>query len=582
VSFFGELRRRNVFRVGIAYLAVVWVLIQVADVVLPNVGAPGWITEALIYSSALGFPLALTLAWFYELTPEGIKASADTDAVEAVKSTGRKIDFAIIGLLVLAVGVLLVRSPLEDQALVLSNSVAVLPFDNLSPNADDAYFALGMHDTILNELARLKDMNVIGRTSVLAYADGQTPISEIAEALNVETVMEGSVQYADGRILVTAQLIDPITNTHLWSANYDREFADIFAVQADIATNIANALEAEFSLEEQESIEKVPTDSPAAYGLYLRALISTNRESYVPDLNQAIALDPDFAIAYVERAARSLPRLIGLMTNTASDEALEVERSITEDAERALTLDPTLGGAHAVLAGVHWANWRGADAEQAFQRALELSPKNVNVLTLYGEFKVRRYEYAEAIRLIRQAIELDPNNLYPLSELGAANRFSSDWDASAAILREIANREPSQLGNIGWNLGMAFVEASRGNAAEALTRLQVVEQVGTERVDRLAQLALGYLLAGSPDDAVRIFTQFEERAIRERISDGWWALAYVAVGNYEEALQRIESAVSERVTLDQTPLFLLSSNSWGDPELDTPEFRELLDHLWID
>ena len=582
MSFFGELRRRNVFRVGIAYLAVVWVLIQVADVVLPNVGAPGWITEALIYSSALGFPLALTLAWFYELTPEGIKASADTDAVEAVKSTGRKIDFAIIGLLVLAVGVLLVRSPLEDQALVLSNSVAVLPFDNLSPNADDAYFALGMHDTILNELARLKDMNVIGRTSVLAYADGQTPISEIAEALNVETVMEGSVQYADGRILVTAQLIDPITNTHLWSANYDREFADIFAVQADIATNIANALEAEFSLEEQESIEKVPTDSPAAYGLYLRALISTNRESYVPDLNQAIALDPDFAIAYVERAARSLPRLIGLMTNTASDEALEVERSITEDAERALTLDPTLGGAHAVLAGVHWANWRGADAEQAFQRALELSPKNVNVLTLYGEFKVRRYEYAEAIRLIRQAIELDPNNLYPLSELGAANRFSSDWDASAAILREIANREPSQLGNIGWNLGMAFVEASRGNAAEALTRLQVVEQVGTERVDRLAQLALGYLLAGSPDDAVRIFTQFEERAIRERISDGWWALAYVAVGNYEEALQRIESAVSERVTLDQTPLFLLSSNSWGDPELDTPEFRELLDHLWID
>ena len=272
MSFFGELRRRNVLRVGIAYLAAAWVLIQVVDVVVPNLGAPAWIIQALIFSSALGFPLALLLAWFYEFTPEGIKATAEVAAVEAVKFTGRKLDFAIIGLLVLAVGVLLVRSPFDDQPVVLPNSVAVLPFANMSPNADDAYFAAGMHNTILNELAKLQNMNVIARPSVLQYADGQTPISEIAEALNVETVMEGSVQYADGRILVTAQLIDPVTSAQLWSDNYDREFADIFDIQADIAMNIANALEAELLPAERERIARAPTDSPAAYALYLSAV----------------------------------------------------------------------------------------------------------------------------------------------------------------------------------------------------------------------------------------------------------------------------------------------------------------------
>jgi TolB-like protein/Tfp pilus assembly protein PilF len=582
VSFFGELRRRNVFRVGIAYLAAAWVLIEVTDTLVSIINAPTWIPEVLVYSVALGFPLALVLAWFYELTPEGIKATADVEAVEAVKFMGRKLDFAIIGLLVLAVGFLLVRSPLDDQALVLPNSVAVLPFDNLSPNADDAYFAAGIHDTILNELAKLQDMNVIARTSVLAYADGQTPISEIAEALNVETVMEGSVQYADGRILVTAQLIDPATSAHLWSANYDRELADVFAIQADIATNIANALEAEFSLSEQESIEKIPTQSPAAYALYLRAFSSNIRESYIPDLNQAIALDPNFALAYVERAARNINRLVGVVTNTATDEALEVERSIIEDAQRALAIDPTLGVAHALLAFVHQANWRGAEAERAFQRALELSPKDVNVLTVYGEFKVRRGEYAEAIRLLRRAIELDPNNSYPVGELEFAYRFSSDWDAAAAVAQEVVNLEPDQLGNVGWNLGMAYIEASRGNAAEALTRLQVVEQLGTRSVYRFAQMALAYSLVGRPDDAARLFAQFEEQATQEGIGDGWWALAYIAVGDYEQAMERIESAVDKLVTLDQTPLFLLASNSWGDPELDTPRFRALLDNLWID
>jgi TolB-like protein len=208
-----------------------------------------------------------------------------------VESGGRRIEFALIGLLVLAVGFMLVDSyvledsdrlaevrqtastvgsvaetptpiVVEESRDVLPNSVAVLPFENLSPDPDNAYFAAGIHEEVLNQLAKIDALNIIARTSMLQYADQTKSIPEIADELNVETVMEGSVRFADDRVLVTAQLIDPVTNSHLWSESYNREFADIFAIQADIAMNIANALEAEFSLEEQAQIEELPTDSP--------------------------------------------------------------------------------------------------------------------------------------------------------------------------------------------------------------------------------------------------------------------------------------------------------------------------------
>ena len=238
MSFFGELRRRNVFREGIAYLAAIWILVQVADVVLPNVGAPTWIIQALLFSSALGLPLALVLAWFYEWTAQGIKATADLAAVEEVKFLGRKLDFAIIGLLVIAVGFLLVRSPVEDQDFVLFNSIAVLPFENLSPDPDNAYFAAGVHEELLHRLAAINDLSVISRTSVVRYEDSDLSIPEIADELNVQTIMEGSVRYAGDRVRIAAQLIDAETDEHLWSRVYEEPLVDIFAIQAEIATNI--------------------------------------------------------------------------------------------------------------------------------------------------------------------------------------------------------------------------------------------------------------------------------------------------------------------------------------------------------
>jgi len=556
---------------------------------------PEWATSFVAFLLILGFPVVLVFSWAYELTPGGIdrtKSIALSDSIARI--AGRKLDVAIIGALILALGFVVIDNyVLENRSGelagmvtgVLPNSVAVLLCNNLSPDPDDAYFAASIHEQILNQLVRIQDLNVIARTSVLQYAESTPPIPRTAEKLNVETVMECSVRYAGDAILVTAQLINPETNSHLWSETYPGDLSDLstaFAMQADIAMNIANALQAEFSLAEQESIEKIQTVDRDAYALYLRALSTPNRDSRHAALNQAIQLDPEFALAYSARAFMDTGRLIGVVTNTTPDEALDLGLSIIADVQRALEYDPTLGRAQAALAIVHQANWRGARAEEAFQSALELSSNDIQVLWRYGEFKRFRGEYDQSIRWLQRAIELDPNELTPYFELAITYREAGNWVAAAELWQDVTSREPDLLGTVGTNVNGGFVEAVRGNISEAVRRHQLAEELRPLPAYRLASIAQAYALAGRPDDAARIFADFEEQATQGGIGDGWWALAYVAVGDYGQALQRRESAVDTRVTSDQVALVRIAANSWGDPELDGPEFRELLDCLWLD
>ena len=273
-SVWGELKRRNVVKVAVAYAIVGWVLIEVTSTVFPVLQIPDWAIALVTMLLILGFPIAVILSWAYEITPEGMKRSHEVEATESITHvTGRKLDFAIIVALVLALGFVVYNYVLQDGETavgVIPNSVAVLLCYNLSPDPNDAYIAASIHDEILNQLVKIRALSVIAKTSVMQYADAPPPISQIAEELNVGAVMECSVRYAGSAILVTAQLIDPETNSHLWSDTYPGDLSDlstIFAMQADIAMNIANAVGAEFSLEEQERIEAIPTDSPAAYEL---------------------------------------------------------------------------------------------------------------------------------------------------------------------------------------------------------------------------------------------------------------------------------------------------------------------------
>ena len=305
MSFVSELKRRKVFQVAAVYLVVAWLIMQVVDVVNEPLRLPEWFDTVAIMIVAIGFPIALILSWAFDLTPEGVVKDSGT-----VQSSGRRIEYVLIGLLVIAVGWIGFRElspPAPSTNDVLPNSVAVLPFENLSPNPDDAYFVAGVHEQILNELAKIRDLNVIARTTMMRYADAPPPIPEIASELNVETVMEGSVRYAGNQVRVTAQLIDGDSGTHLWTEDYDGDLADIFGIQSDIATRIAMALEAELLPSERESLEKQPTDSLDAYALFLRARNEPAGGSFggsagvvtaVTLLDAALALDPEFALAY--------------------------------------------------------------------------------------------------------------------------------------------------------------------------------------------------------------------------------------------------------------------------------------------
>ncbi len=459
---------------------------------------------------------------------------------------------------------------------VLPNSIAVLPFENLSPDPNHAYFAAGIHEEILRHLVKLSALNVIASTSMRQYANTEKSIPEIADELNVETVMGGSVRYAGGQIRITTQLNDGTTGAYLWSETYTREFDDIFAIESDVAMNVAKALEAEFSLEEQASIEKMPTKYPAAYSFYLRALVADGT-TFDFLIDQAIAIDPDFALAYAARAYRRTFDLVGA-GGAGPEEAPELKHIIRSDAQQALDLDPTLGTAQASLAVLLYVNWRGVEAERAFQRAVASSPNDVNVLLMYGRFKRFRGEHDECIQLMQRAVELDPYNASSLIQLAQSYKEAGNWVAAAATYESAID-----LGATGVRVftGAGTVQALLGDSAEAVRLLRIAEGLA-QNVFRFAQIAHAYVISGQSDDAGRLFGQFKQAASESPVSDAVWSWAYIAMGDYERALQRLESAVQDRVPTDMIALTAIEANPWRDPELERPEFRELVSRLWDD
>ena len=580
-SVWGELKRRNVVKVAVAYAIVGWLLIEVSSVLLPAFEAPDWVLRVIVLLIVIGFVLALILSWAYEITPEGMKRSHEVPTPESITHvTGRKLDFAIIGALALALGFVVYNYVLEDgdgATGVLPNSVAVIPFRNDSPDPDNAYYASGIHEEILNHLVRLSALNVIARTSVEQYRNTEKSIPEIASELNVETVMEGSVRYADGRIRITAQLNDGVTGAHLWSETYTRDFEDIFAIESDVAMNVANALEAEFSLTEQESIEAVPTDSPAAYALYLRAVslgFGTGEVGAAAQyLDGAIDLDPNFALAY----ARKAWLYAGSLTGNAPGQQAEYEQIAQENAERALALDSTLGLAHAALAFVHQAHWRWGEAEQAFEQALRLSPNDADVLSEYSRTKRYRGEFDAAVEVARRAAELDPQYFFAHYFLGLSYRYVRNYDAAAESFRAALELSPS-FSNGHAQLG--YTDVSRGNWTDAERELQVAEQIYGESIGsiRITQLATGYAQMGRRDDVERLFAALEARAEESPVNAALWALIYIALEDYDQALEWLEVAVDNQAP-DLVTLGEIKANPYADPVLAEPRFQELRDRI---
>jgi TolB-like protein/Tfp pilus assembly protein PilF len=479
-NFFAELKRRNVYKVAVAYAVVSWLLIQIATQVFPFFDIPNSAVRVVVLLLVLGFPVALVLAWAFEITPEGIKRESEIAPHESItRHTGRKLIRITIAVAVAASGMLafqLLRPKLMKDstaipskspvtAVIPNKSIAVLPFLNLSEEKANAYFADGVQDQILTDLSQIADLKVISRTSVMQYKSGITrDLREIGQQLGVAHLLEGSVQRAANKIRVNAQLIDARTDAHLWAQTYDRDLADVFAIQSEIAKAIADQLQAKLSPNEKKAIEQPPTTDLAAFDLYSRAksLLLTaafsatsdpDRRKAIELLDEAVKRDPSFFDAYCQLAlAHETIYAVRGFDHTPARLAL------AEAAVQAATrLRPDAAETHLARAQYLYygrRDYAGALAElEIARRAL---PNDPGLFELTGYILRRRGHQEDGLRNLERAVELDPRNFYTLQQIALSSQFLGRYaEAIAAFDRALAivpdnvetraNREVSYL-----------------------------------------------------------------------------------------------------------------------------------------
>ncbi|MFI4970683.1 MAG: hypothetical protein ACHP7D_10800 [Lysobacterales bacterium] len=468
MTFIAELKRRNVIRMAGLYLVGAWLFTQVAGTVLPMFDAPAWLPRSIVILLAIGFVPALAFAWVFELTPTGLRRDVEVHPQESIApQTARRMDRAIIAVLALALGYFafdkFALAPRRESALATAaeqraapesvethngKSIAVLPFENLSADKDNAYFATGMQDEILTRLAGIHDLKVISRTSTEQYASRPPNLKVVAEQLGVATVLEGSVQKADGKVRINLQLIDAHSDSHLWAQNYDRDLKDVFAVQSDVAEKVADALQAQLLPAESARIASVPTQNQQAYDLFLKGqyLYNQLRTSSTRDpvavgkqatdlYHRAVAADPGFALAYASQSyLQSYLHWYGVDSSPATVEAAG------NAASKALELQPDLPEAHLAMGYVHyWCHRDYAAALDEFAIARAGLPNNAEVVAAIGYVHRRQGIPDRGIPELQQASVLDPrNSLLPREMANSFVAIRRYADADAAYARSLA------------------------------------------------------------------------------------------------------------------------------------------------
>jgi len=460
-SFFAELKRRNVYKVAVAYAVVSWLIIQIATQVFPFFEVPNWAVRLVVLLLILGFPAALIFSWAFEITPEGIKRESEVGSGTSIsKKTGRKIVGLTVALAAVAAAMLMFQllrpkaattsiSKVEPTVVnIPAKSIAVLPFENLSRDPDNAYFVDGIQDEILTRLSKISALKVISRTSTMRYASHPPNLREIAQQLGVANILEGSAQRAGGDVRVNVQLIEAASDSHLWAETYDREVKNIFSVESEVAQNVADALRAQLLPAETARIANVPTKNPEAYDLFLKAeyfgnqiLSATTKDPAETARNaarfyeKAVGVDPIFALAYA--------RLSYLKARTYwynTDPGQQAIDAATKAAERALELQPELPEAHLSMGYVHY--WGRRDYESAlaeFDKARKTLPNSANVLTAIAFVHRRQGKMEQALDELQQSAALSPRDNLLAREVGSTLCYMRRYtEANSAYDRALA------------------------------------------------------------------------------------------------------------------------------------------------
>jgi TolB-like protein/Flp pilus assembly protein TadD len=514
-KFFAELKRRNVYKVAVVYAVVAWLLIQAGSILFPTFEAPGWVMKVFVAVVAAGFPIALILAWAFELTPEGLKRTEFADELPR-KSGGRR-GWIYVVIIASAISVSLFflgrytasREAGARQTASFEKSIAVLPFENLSDDKANAYFATGIQDEIMTRLAKIADLKVISHTSTQQYQSKPGNLSQIAQQLGVAHVLEGSVQKVGDQVRVNVQLIRADHDSHLWAETYDRKLTDIFGVESDVAKSIAQALQAKLNGHEEQAFGAKPTSNPEAYDAYLRGLAAEGEsirsvypiQKAISFYKRAVHLDPNFALAWskLSGAHSSLYPSFGDSTEAAK-RALETAQRLQPDSPETLL----------ALAQYQYFELHDYDAARTtFLRVGKMLPGSSEIPAALGQIARRRGNWDKAVAYYNQALVLDPRNVELLTE--AADNFDDlrRFDDALKLYDRALDIRPNDLDLLA---SKAAIYQAQGNLAEAGNCLGGVNAL-TPSYEAVAQKVEQLIFERKRREAVQLlerrFAQFQ-------------------------------------------------------------------------
>jgi TolB-like protein/Flp pilus assembly protein TadD len=574
-NFFGELKRRNVYKVAVAYIVSGWALSEGISQVFPVFDVPNGIIRLIVILIIAGLPVALVLAWMFEITPEGIKRTATADAMPASAKPKKYVWLYVVVIgAVVSIGLFFLgrysAQSREDgrrsAASLPEKSIAVLPFDNLSRDPDNAFFAEGVQDEILTRLAKIADLKVIARTSTQRFKSTPDDLQQIAKQLGVMNILEGTVQKAGDQVRVNVQLINAVTDARLWAETYDRKLTDIFAVESEIAKTVAETLQARLTGSEKSSIAKTPTVNPEAYELYLRGKFFAEKRTgadlrkSIDYYDQSIAKDPNYPLAYVGLADSHL-----LLTAYGAISPKEAASPARAALRKALALDDSLAQAHAssgLLANLE------LDLNRAItelERAIQLNP---NYATAHHWIALPLMAIGQPDRAIvegKRAIELDPLSLICNADLAWVYFNGRRYDEAEAQARKTLEMDP-RFYVAHYYLGEAL--QFKGKLTEAIAEFQKSADLNNDPFS-FAMLGQAYAREGKTNEAQKILTRLREQAKSQYVSPYAFAVVLTALGDKAHAIDELEHGYDDTgfyISLVKVnPLF---DDLRGDPRFD--------------
>ena len=544
-NFFGELKRRNVFRVGLAYIVVSWIALQFVDVVQDPLNLPEWLPKVVIVLLAIGFPISLIISWAFELTPDGLMKTASVDKSESIAPrTGHKINRLIISGLSLAVVLLLAErflpgdaepASIVPEAQAAKPTIAVLPFVNMSGDPEQEFFSDGMTEEILNVLAKNRALRIAGRTSSFAFKGKNEDMRVIGKELGVDYLIEGSVRKDADTVRITTQLVQAADGFHIWSETYDRKLNEIFVVQDEIAHAISDALKVSFGGGDSESNNANQTDNMAAYDLYLKAR-DAHKNRHVPEAlelaRKVTEAEPDFAPGWAvyAQALALAPNWIYL------DEPMESAGAYAKAfiaAQKALILDPNSVEALGALANVYRTRLQWHEAGDAYLKALSIDPDSPVILEDYVEFLLAVGKVGKALPLAQKLVSLEPQVPIYLHALVMAYWAQGDWAAALPVAEKEYTLGPDLFFMTTEYAQVLWLNGQKEKAREILARSDVLPDAHRKnsetwfdaREKGLEGLTPEQVKIALSDPLILCYLNQNEKfftLLSEKVKLGWW------------------------------------------------------------